>query len=371
MKVKQQLKQLKPYQPGKPIEEVKREYQLETVIKLASNENPYGCSSLVQQAITAELAHLALYPDGYSRALREALAKHVGVNEKQLIFGNGSDEVVQIICRAFLQKGTNTVMATPTFPQYRHNAIIEGAEVREIPLRDGHHHLEAMLEAIDDDTRVVWICSPNNPTGTYVNDASLRAFLDKVPKHVLVVVDEAYYEYVQADDYPNTVSLLQQYENMMILRTFSKAYGLAALRIGYGIGHEHMLQAMEPAREPFNTSRLAQVAALAALNDQTFIQQCVQKNKQGLNEFYSFCDQYGLHYYKSEGNFILIDFGFSGDEVFTYLLQRGIIVRSGCALGFPTAVRITVGSAEQNETIIRVLTNMLKERREKLCEETF
>lgn len=371
MRVKQQLQQLKPYQPGKPIEEVKREYGLETVIKLASNENPYGCSPLVQQAIIAELDHLALYPDGYSRTLRESLAMHVGVNEKQLIFGNGSDEVVQMICRAFLQKGTNTVMATPTFPQYRHNAIIEGAEVREVPLQDGHHHLDAMLQAIDDDTRVVWICSPNNPTGTYVDDASLRAFLAQVPKHVLVVVDEAYYEYVQADDYPNTVALLQQYENIIILRTFSKAYGLAALRIGYGIAHEHILQAIEPAREPFNTSRLAQVAALAALKDQAFIEQCAQKNKQGLNQFYAFCDKHSLRYYPSEGNFILIDFGFSGDEVFTYLLQRGIIVRSGCALGFPTAVRITVGSTEQNETIIRALTNMLKERSEHLCEETF
>ncbi|MBW7649565.1 histidinol-phosphate transaminase [Anoxybacillus sp. ST4] len=371
MKVKQQLQQLKPYQPGKPIEEVKREYGLETVIKLASNENPYGCSPLVHDAIVSELDHLALYPDGYSRSLREALAAHLGVEGKQLIFGNGSDEIVQIICRAFLQKGTNTVMATPTFPQYRHNAIIEGAEVREIPLRDGHHHLEAMLEAIDDNTRVVWICSPNNPTGTYVNDASLRSFLANVPKHVLVVIDEAYYEYVQAEDYPNTVALLQQYENIMILRTFSKAYGLAALRIGYGVAHEHVLRAIEPAREPFNTSRLAQVAALAALNDQPFIQQCVQKNKQGLNQFYAFCDQHGLRYYKSEGNFILIDFGFSGDEVFTYLLQRGIIVRSGCALGFPTAVRITVGSTEQNEIIIHALTNMLKERRERFCGETF
>jgi histidinol-phosphate aminotransferase len=370
MKVKVQLQHLKPYQPGKPIEEVKREYGLETVIKLASNENPYGCSTKVKEAIARECEQLAIYPDGYARALREVLAAHLNVKEEQLIFGNGSDEVVQIICRAFLEKGTNTVMATPTFPQYRHNAIIEGAEIREVPLVNGHHDLEAMLAAIDEATRVVWVCSPNNPTGTYVNETALRAFLARVPKHVLVVIDEAYYEYVQADDYPETVPLLSEYENMMILRTFSKAYGLAALRIGYGIAHEKIIRSIEPAREPFNTSRLAQVAAIAALSDQAFIRECVKRNKQGLEQFYRFCEEQQLAYYRSEGNFILIDFGFSGDEVFQYLLERGIIVRSGCALGFPTAVRITVGSQQQNEAIIHALTEMLKERRDHFCKET-
>ncbi|RAK22152.1 histidinol-phosphate aminotransferase [Anoxybacillus vitaminiphilus] len=362
MKVKSQLLQLTPYKPGKPIEEVKKEYGFEKVIKLASNENPYGSSPKAKEAILQSLNDLAIYPDGYSRALREKLAKHLGVNETQIIFGNGSDEVVQIICRAFLEAGTNTVMATPTFPQYRHNAVIENAEVREIPLVHGNHDLESMLQAIDENTRVVWICNPNNPTGTYVREHELLSFLEKVPKHVLVVVDEAYYEYVQAEDYPQTVPLLNEYDNLMILRTFSKAYGLAALRVGYGIAGETLIRQMEPAREPFNTSVLAQAAALAALDDQEFIKDCVEKNKRGLEQFYRFCDEHQLKYYYSEGNFILIDFGIEGNEVFQYLLERGIIVRSGNALGFPTSVRITIGTEVQNKEILAALTAMLKEK---------
>jgi histidinol-phosphate aminotransferase len=362
VKIKSQLEQLTPYQPGKPINEVKKEYGLDKVIKLASNENPYGCSPKVKEAILQTLNGLAVYPDGYARALREKLAQHLGVNETEIIFGNGSDEVVQIICRAFLETGTNTVMATPTFPQYRHNAVIENAEVREIPLVDGNHDLDSMLQAIDEHTRIVWICNPNNPTGTYVQETSLLTFLKKVPKHVLVVVDEAYYDYAHAPDYPKTIPLLKQYENLMILRTFSKAYGLASLRIGYGVASEEIIRKLEPAREPFNTSTLAQAAALAALDDQAFIKECAEKNKQGLEAFYRFCEEHGLKYYRSEGNFILIDFGIEGNEVFQYLLERGIIVRSGNALGFPTSVRITVGSEEQNNEIFAALTKMLKEK---------
>jgi histidinol-phosphate aminotransferase len=360
LKVKEQLLTLSPYKPGKPIEEVKREYGLQEVIKLASNENPYGCSPNVKAAIEAELENIALYPDGYSAALREKLAKHLRVNEKQLIFGNGADEVIQIISRALLSPGTNTVMATPTFPQYRHNAIIEGAEIREIPLIDGDQDLQGMLNAIDENTRVVWVCTPNNPTGTYVNEETLLPFLDKVPSSVLVVLDEAYYEYVSAPDFPKSVSLLDKYPNLMILRTFSKVYGLASLRIGYGIANEELLQQIEPAREPFNTSRMAQAAASAALDDQEFVENCKRLNKEGLQQFYEFCQQHQLHYYPSEANFILIDFGRQGDEVFQYLLERGVIVRSGNALGFPTSVRITVGSKQQNEKIISLLKQFIQ-----------
>jgi len=360
VKVKKQLESLLPYQPGKSIEEVKRLYGLNEVIKLASNENPFGCSPKVQTAIMEQVKNLALYPDGYSFQLRLRLAEHLGVDAKQLIFGNGSDEVVQIICRAFLAAGTNTVMASPTFPQYRHNAIIEGAQVREIPLTDGRHDLSGMLQAIDKDTRVVWICNPNNPSGTYVSEQDLIAFIDNVPKHVLVVVDEAYYEYVRADDFPQTVPLLDKYENLMILRTFSKAYGLAALRIGYGIASESLIREIEPAREPFNTSTLAQTAALAALEDQEFIVNCAKQNEKGLELYYCFCDENGLKYNQSEGNFILIDFGIEGNEVFQYLLERGIIVRSGNALGFPTSVRITVGTEEQNLQVIDTLKSLLQ-----------
>ncbi|APH04610.1 histidinol-phosphate transaminase [Bacillus weihaiensis] len=359
MDVKKQLLNLKPYQPGKPIEEVKKEYNLSKVVKLASNENPYGCSAEAKQAIQDELNLLAIYPDGYSAALRTNVAKHLGVQEEELIFGNGSDEVVQIICRALLDSSKNTVMATPTFPQYKHNAIIEGAEIREVPLVDGDHNLEAMLQQIDGKTTVVWVCTPNNPTGTYVKKDTLLEFLSKVPKEVLVVVDEAYYEYVVAEDYPQTVGLIEEFPNLMILRTFSKAYGLASLRIGYGIANAELIRKIEPAREPFNTSRLAQVAAIGALNDQEFVAECREKNKKGLQQYYHFCSEKGLHFYPSEGNFVLIDFQRDSDEVFNALLEKGYIVRSGRALGFPTSLRITVGTEKENAEIIEILKDFI------------
>ncbi|OAS86329.1 histidinol-phosphate transaminase [Metabacillus litoralis] len=361
MQIKEQLLSLKPYQPGKPIEEVKKEFNLTKVVKLASNENPYGCSKKAKQAILDELDQLAIYPDGYSALLRTQVAKHVGVNEDELLFGNGSDEVVQIICRALLSPQKNTVMATPTFPQYKHNAVIEGAEIREVPLVDGDHNLDEMLTKIDENTTVLWVCTPNNPTGTYVKKQELLDFLSKVPKHVLVVVDEAYYEYVVAEDYPQTVPLLKDYPNLMILRTFSKAYGLAALRVGYGIANADLIRKIEPAREPFNTSRVAQAAAIAALEDPAFVSECSDKNKQGLQQFYQFCEDLKLEFYSSEGNFILIDFKRDSDEVFNALLKKGYIVRSGNALGFPTHLRITVGTEEQNAEIIEILKEFVLE----------
>jgi len=353
--VKEQLLTLKPYQPGKPIEEVKKEFNLSKVVKLASNENPYGCSEKAKQAILTEMEQLAIYPDGYSALLRTKLANHLGVREEELIFGNGSDEVVQIICRALLSPETNTVMATPTFPQYKHNAIIEGTEIREVPLVNGDHDLDEMLNQVDEKTTVMWVCTPNNPTGTYIKENVLLEFLQKVPKHVLVVLDEAYYEYVVAEDYPQTIKLLKDYPNIIILRTFSKAYGLAALRVGYGIGNADLIRKIEPAREPFNTSRIGQAAALAALDDIDFVLECREKNQKGLQQFYQFCEEQKLDYYRSEGNFILIDFNRDSDEVFGALLKKGYIVRSGNALGFPTHLRITIGTEQQNAEIIEVL----------------
>jgi len=360
MKVKEQLLNLKPYQPGKPIEAVKKEYGLSKITKLASNENPFGCSPLAKKAIQDNLDTLALYPDGYAAGLRERVAAHLNVDGSQLMFGNGSDEIIQIISRALLVPGTNTIMPTPSFPQYKHNAIIEGAEIREVELVDGQHNLEQMASLIDENTQVVWVCSPNNPTGTYVDEKRLLDFLNRVPEQVLVVLDEAYYEYVDASNYPESIPLLEKYPNLMILRTFSKAYGLAALRVGYGVANASLIQKFEPAREPFNTNRLSQFAASAALDDQQFISDCVVKNKQGLKQFYAFCEENQLSYYESQGNFILIDFNQQGDTVFQYLLERGFIVRSGNALGFPTSVRITIGSEQQNQEIIEVLTEMLQ-----------
>jgi histidinol-phosphate aminotransferase len=251
-------------------------------------------------------------------------------------------------------------MATPTFSQYKHNAVIEGAIVKEILLVSGDHDLDSMLAAIDEQTNVIWVCSPNNPTGTYIPENKLLAFLDKVPAHILVVLDEAYYEYVIAEDYYDSISLTSKYENLIVLRTFSKIYGLAALRIGYGVANRTIIKALEPAREPFNVNSLGQLAASEAIKDQEFVELCKQKNRQGLAQFYEFCELHQLEYYPSQTNFILIDFKVDGDKVFQYLQERGYIVRSGKALGFPTAVRITVGSSEQNEGVLKELSEFLK-----------
>ncbi|MRX70990.1 histidinol-phosphate transaminase [Bacillus lacus] len=359
MEIKNQLLNLKPYQPGKPIEEVKKEYGLSKIVKLASNENPFGTSQKAREAVQRELTQLGIYPDGYSAVLRNALAAHLGRKGEEIILGNGSDEVVQIICRALLKPGTNTVMAVPTFPQYKHNAVIEGAEIKEVPLVDGKHDLDAMLKEMNSETKVVWVCSPNNPTGTHVSKLALEQFLSKVPNHVLVVLDEAYFEYAVAEDYPDTLSYLDTYSNVMVLRTFSKAYGLAALRIGYGVAGREFIASIEPAREPFNTNRVAQAAAAAALEDQDFIRYCKEENRKGLQQFYDFCDETGLSYYPSEGNFILIHFGRNADELFQALLEKGYIVRAGTALGFPESLRITIGTREQNADIIEVLGKLV------------
>ncbi|WP_066385024.1 histidinol-phosphate transaminase [Neobacillus mesonae] len=361
MRFKEQLLTLTPYQPGKSIESVKREYNLKHIVKLASNENPFGCSQQAMAALRENQISLALYPDGYATLLREKLAAFLNVAENELIFGNGSDNLIQMISRALLHPNANTIMADHTFSQYKHNAVIEGAIIKEVPTIDGEHDLEGMLAAIDEKTNVIWVCSPNNPTGTYIPEQKLVSFLDRVPEHTLVVLDEAYYEYVVAEDYYDSISLIRKYQNLIVLRTFSKIYGLAALRVGYGVANPEIIKALEPAREPFNNNSLGQLAAAAAIADQEFVEICKEKNRQGLAQFYDFCHDNSLKYYPSQTNFILIDFNVEADQVFQFLLERGFIVRSGKPLGFPTSVRITVGSFEQNEGLLKVLGEFLKD----------
>ncbi len=360
--MKKQLHGLPAYKPGKQIEDVKRELGLSSVTKLASNENPFGCSPLAIEGIQSVLGELQLYPDGYATNLRAAVSQHHGVPENQLIFGNGTDELVHLLSRALLEDGTNTVMPTPTFPQYRHNAIVDGGEVREVPMIDGEHDLEGMLAQIDEKTQLVWLCNPNNPTGTYIREKDMMAFLEKVPKHVTVVSDEAYYEYATAADYPQTIPLIEQFPNLVVTRTFSKAYGLASLRVGYAIASPGFIAQVEPAREPFNVSRIAQAATAAAIKDQAFIKESVEKNRLGLKQYYEFCQREGLTFYPSQANFILVHFDVTGDEIFNYLLKNGFIVRSGEALGCPNTVRITVGTEEENAQLIQLLEAFLHDR---------
>ncbi|KGX87959.1 histidinol-phosphate transaminase [Pontibacillus litoralis] len=361
MKTKQIVTNLSPYVPGKTIEEVKEAFGLERIVKLASNENPFGCSSYVKKGLQDALDNLELYPDGYAREIRQKLSKRLQVKEEQLMFGNGSDEIMLIICRAFLEQGTNTVMATPTFPQYKHNALIEGAEVREVPLVDGTHDLQAMLNQIDENTRVVWICNPNNPTGTIITQQQLDHFMQQCPEDVLVVMDEAYYEYVTDMEFPDSLKALPSYRNMIITRTFSKAYGLAALRIGYAIAHESIIKSLEPCREPFNTSVIAHRAAMLALDDEAFIKETSKQTEQIKQAVIAFCERQGLRYFPTQTNFILIHLPITGDEMAEYLLRNGFIVRSGEAIGIPNSIRLTIGNKQDMEEFMQVMEQKLLE----------
>ncbi|WP_128894430.1 histidinol-phosphate transaminase [Longirhabdus pacifica] len=361
MKAKQRIVDLPVYKPGKPIEEVKKELGLKNIIKLASNENPYGCSPKVNEAVIAELEQTNMYPDGASSKLRQALAAHLNIEENQFIFGAGSDDVLLMICRAYLEAGDETVMATPTFPQYKHNAEIEGAVSIEVPLNNGNHDLPAMAKAITEKTKIVWVCNPNNPTGTMVSHEELVEFMQQIPTHILVVIDEAYVEYnYNNKQFPRSLELLQQYDNMMILRTFSKIYGLAAHRIGYGIANSHVIQTVNQVREPFNTTRFAQAAAIAAIRDQAFVTTCCHKNEEGIHYLSQQFNRLKLQYFPAHGNFIMVHLDRPAEAVFEYLLSQGIIVRGGNYLGYPTSIRVTVGTQEQNVAFITALEKTLQ-----------
>lgn len=356
---KKVLKQLAPYKQGMQINQVKEAYNLEKIVKLASNENPYGYSKQLKNTILDNIDELNIYPDGHAAQLRTSLASRLSIKEEQLIFGNGSDEIVQIISRTFLYPGVNTVMATPTFPQYKHHALIDGANIKEIPTVDGYHDLKAMLQAIDEDTKVVWICSPDNPTGTLLPREDFYQFMDQCPQDVLVVLDEAYYEFIDESSRLNALASLATYKNLILLRTFSKAYGLAALRIGYGIMNEDIANQINIVRGPFNTSAIAQQAALVALDDQPFIQEVTEKNKAIKQSFETFLDKLGWHYYPSQTNFILVSTPVSGTEISQYLLENGFIIRPGELLGYPNTIRITIGTEEDMKQLQGLLKNYM------------
>ncbi|MDF2924400.1 MAG: histidinol-phosphate transaminase [Paenibacillaceae bacterium] len=347
------------YQPGKPIEEVKRELGLEEVVKLASNENPFGSSPAVREALIREMSNMSLYPDGAAVELTEAVADFWGVKPNQILFGAGSDEVILMIARAFLVPGDETVMSTHTFGQYKHNAEVENAVVREAPLKDATYDLPAMLDLVTGKTKIVWVCNPNNPTGTMVTHGEVKALLEALPSSVLLVLDEAYAEYVDSPDYHDGLELLKDYPNLVLLRTFSKIYGLASMRIGYAIGHPDVIHTINQVREPFNTTRFAQVAGLAAIQDQNFVKDCKERNLTGLKYLTEEFDRLGLSYFPAYGNFIMVELNRPAEAVFDGLLRKGYIVRGGHKLDFPTMIRITVGSDAQNRGLIAALEEVL------------
>ncbi|MCP3772763.1 histidinol-phosphate transaminase [Paenibacillus sp. MZ04-78.2] len=357
---RKEIADVTPYVAGKPIEEVQRELKLDRVIKLASNENPYGCSRLATEAVERELSQISLYPEASGPMLLQKLANRFGLESGNVILGAGSDELIRLLTRAFNSTGDEAIMADVTFPRYETNVTIEGGVPVTIPLIEGVHNLEGMLAAVTEKTKIMFVCNPNNPTGTIVGKAALLAFIENVPKHIMIVVDEAYCEYVEDSEYLDTVPLLSEFPNLVILRTFSKIYGLAALRVGYALAHPTIVRNLHKVRDSFNTSRLSQAAALAALDDEDFVTTCRQKNKTERAYLQNELDAAGLRYFPSHGNFIMVHFpDHTGDDIFQRLLRQGIIVRPGNLLGYPQTVRVTIGDSEQNQAFIAALRNIL------------
>lgn len=354
------LEKLEPYVPGRPVEEVQLSYGLTRVIKMASNENPWGPSPMALEAMKRELDRVAMYPEGSCSQLRGALARRLGVTQDMITVSNGGDNVLMMIAQAFVEPGDQVVMATPTFPIYRSATLLMGGEPVEVPLRDFTHDLEAMARAVGPKTKAVVICNPNNPTGTVVSREQLEAFLEQVGPAVLVVLDEVYREFAQAEDFPDGVELLKRGKTLVTVRSFSKLYGLAGLRVGYGVGPRELIEAINRVREPFPVNRLAQAAALGALEDEEFRRWVITETCKARKELALGLGALGLRCLESHTNFLFVDLQRDSQEVFEALLSRGIIIRPGGIWRTPTWCRITVGRPEENRQLLEALSQVLR-----------
>jgi len=349
---------IKPYTPGKPIEEVKREMGLKEVIKMASNENPLGPSPKAVDSIKKYLSNINRYPEGGCFYLRQALSKRLKVKPEQLIFGNGSDELIVLCLRAFINEGDEVVVATPTFLIYEIASKIQGAKIKTVPTKYFKYDLKAMKKAVTKDTKLVFISNPDNPNSTYVTKYELEAFLNGLPDGVLVFIDEAYFDFVAEKDYPNGIDYVSR-GNVIVTRSFSKSYGLAGLRIGYGVSSPEIIKYMESVREPFNVNSIAQVGALAALKDKKFLSKTKKLIQKGRKFLYSEFKKLGLRYIPSVTNFVLFEVGSNASEVCRALLKKGIIVRDMKAWGLDTFIRVTAGKDKENKRFIKELRGIL------------
>ncbi len=359
---------LTPYQPGKPIEELARELGLEParIVKLASNENPLGPSPRALAAMEAALGETARYPDGSGFALKGELARRLGTAPDRITLGNGSNDVLDLVARVFLGPGRSAVFSEHAFAVYPIATQAVGAKARIAPAHDGRrgprygHDLGAMLDQVADDTTVVFIANPNNPTGTYVTAKELEDFLVALPERVIAVVDEAYFEYVERDDYPDALVWLDRFPNLIVTRTFSKAYGLAGLRVGYAVSHPQVAELLNRVRQPFNVNHLALAAAAAALDDGAHLERTRRLNREGLRQLESAFQRLGLDYIPSIGNFVTVDVGREAGPVFDALLRQGVIVRPVANYGLPNHLRVSVGTKAENDAFIAALERVLR-----------
>lgn len=355
------VQKLSPYVPGKPVDELARELGLDPagIVKLASNENPLGPSPRVLEAIGRALPELTRYPDGNGFELKRRLAERYGVGLDQVTLGNGSNDILEMVARAWLAPGRNAVFSEHAFAVYPIATQAVGAEGRVVPARDYGHDLEAMLAAIDADTRVVFVANPNNPTGTWFGPDALQRFLSRVPPEVLVVLDEAYIEYAEGDELPDGMRYLADHPNLLVSRTFSKAYGLAALRVGYAVSSAAVAGVLNRVRQPFNVGSLGLVAACAALDDHDYLRQSRLANQAGMRQLEAGLAGLGLSWIPSRGNFLAVDFARDAAPINQALLRAGVIVRPVAGYGLPTFLRVSIGTEAENARFLEALRQVL------------
>jgi histidinol-phosphate aminotransferase len=354
------VRDIAPYVPGKPVEELAREFHLDPagIVKLASNENPRGPGPKALAAIAAAAADVTRYPDGNGFALRSALASRLGVAPECLVLGNGSNDVLELVTQAFLTPGDEAIYAQHAFAVYPLATHARGAKGVEVPAKDHGHDLPAMLAAVTPRTRVVFVANPNNPTGTWIGGAAMEAFVANVPREVVVVLDEAYDEYLAPSDRSRSISWIARYPNLIVSRTFSKAYGLAALRVGYGVMDASVADLLNRVRQPFNVNSLAQAAAIAALGDATYVEESALSNREGMRQIEAGLAKLGVAFVPSHGNFLLVNVG-DGARVYAALLRDGVIVRPVANYGLPAFLRVTVGLPAENERFLAALGRAL------------
>ncbi|QFT89201.1 Histidinol-phosphate aminotransferase 2 [Bacillus sp. THAF10] len=349
------LQNIAAYPLGKSIHDIQLELGIPLIRNMSEIENVFGCSPLVKEQIKENLERIYTYPDGSASLLTKNLAEYLQVKQEQVFIGNGSDEIIRLLLRAFINPGEEAIMAEITFPRYKTNVSIEGGIPVLIPLENGVHNLSAMSAAITSNTKMVFICNPNNPTGTIVGKEELIAFIERVPENVLVILDEAYYEYATSNEYLSSVPFLNKFANLVILRTFSKIYGLAGLRVGYGIMDSFIVHELTKVKEVFNVNQLGQSAAVMALEDQGFRLDCLKRNEEG-KAFIEFeLDRLGYTYFPTQANFIMIHVRKDGKKIADQLLELGVMVKPGTALGYPESIRVTISSMDDNRYFIEAL----------------
>lgn len=351
MNMKKNLANMVPYKPG---------VLKEGALKLSSNENRLGSSPKAIEAIIHSINDISIYPDGTCRLLREKIAEKTGYHSNELIVGNGSDELMTLIAATYVNKGDNAITAESTFSEYTFATILYSGEVRKAPMKEGKFDPHKILELIDKKTKIIYFCNPNNPTGTYINHKKLDEMLSKIPEDVLFVLDEAYADYSDALDFPDSRKLLDKYANLLILRTFSKIYGLAALRVGYGIAREEVINEILVTKQPFNVNSPAQIGATAALSDNEFYEKSRAMNGTGKKFLYEQLDRLGLTYYKTQANFICIFVAMDSKTVFQQMMDKGITIRPLSSFGMDQWIRVTVGTEDDNLLFIRTLEDVLK-----------